>query len=420
MSSRTKRVSGVVVAALSAAAVLFSAPASAGAGEVLRWSALATGAAAAAKTDPLTESRWFAILHLAIHDALNVVEPRYETYRRHAADGAGASADAAVAAAAHEVLSTLMPAAAAGFDRELAASLARVSDGDGERRGVEVGRAIARALLAERSGDGADRVVARDAGTRPGQYRPTPPDLTPAFMAQWGAVTPFALERPEQFRPAPPPAPGSAAAAAELERVRRIGGVVAGERNEEQTEIAKYWFENSTQGWNRIARVVAEGRALDPWQSARLLALVHVAMADGFIAGFEAKYHYDYWRPVTAIRASVDAEWMPHLWTPPVPDHPSTHTVLGAAAAAALADFFGTDYVSFAMTSGGEYPGITRRFWSFSQAAREKGASRVFAGIHFPEAVREGYLQGERVGAFACERLLKPLADRDAGAVASR
>jgi hypothetical protein len=419
MSYRRKRVPGHA-AALAAAAALLAVPAGADAGEVLHWNQVATGAAAAAKTDPITESRWFAILHLAIHDALNVVEARYATYRRHDADGAGASADAAVAAAAYEVMSTLMPAAGTTFDREFAASLARVSDGEGERRGVELGRSIARALLVERAGDGADRVVAREAGTRPGQYRPTPPDLTPAFMAQWGAVAPFALERAEQFRPAAPPAPGSAAAAAELEQVRRIGGAAAGERNDEQSEIAKFWFENSTQGWNRIARVVAEARGLDPWRSARLLALVNVAMADGFVAGFEAKYHYDYWRPVTAIRDSVDPEWMPHLWTPPVPDHPSTHTVLGAAAATALADFFGTDFVSFAMTSGGDYPGITRRFWSFSQAARENGASRIFAGIHFPEAVREGYAQGERIGRFACERLLRPLETGDEGTVASR
>jgi hypothetical protein len=417
VTKRTKQVARTGAAASVVVAALAAAPA--GAGEVLHWNEVATAAAAAAKTDPLTESRGFAILQLAVHDALNVVEPRYGTYRRHAVDGDGASADAAVAAAAHEVLTAWMPGAGASFDPELAASLARVPDGEAERRGVEVGRAVARALLAERARDGADRVVAREPGTRPGRYRPTPPDHTPAFMAHWGTVAPFALERAEQFRPAPPPAPGSATAAAELEQVRRIGGAGSTERNDEQSEIAKYWFENSTQGWNRIARVVARGRALDPWQSARLLALVNVAMADGFIAGFEAKYHYDYWRPVTAIREGVDAEWMPHLWTPPVPDHPSTHTVLGAAAAAALADFFGTDYVAFAMTSGGDYPGITRRFWSFSQAARENGASRVFAGIHFPEAVREGYVQGERVGRFVCERLLRPLAP-GAGVVAAR
>ena len=132
-------------------------------------------------------------------------------------------------------------------------------------------------------------------------------------------------------------------------------------------------------------------------------------MADGFIGGFEAKYHYNYWRPATAIRETVDATWLSNLPTPPVPDYPSTHTVLGAAAAAVLARFFETDYVSFQMTSGAPYAGITRRFWSFSEAAQENGASRVLAGIHFPTAVKAGYEQGDRIGAYAFDQMLTPL-----------
>ena len=150
-------------------------------------------------------------------------------------------------------------------------------------------------------------------------------------------------------------------------------------------------------------------RQLDAWTTARLLALVNVAMADGFIGGFEAKYHYNYWRPATAIRETTDPTWLSNLTTPPVPDYPSTHTVLGAAAAAVLARFFETDYVTFAMTSGAPYGGITRRFWSFSEAAQENGASRVLAGIHFPTAVKAGYEQGDRIGAYAFEQLLTPL-----------
>ena len=134
-------------------------------------------------------------------------------------------------------------------------------------------------------------------------------------------------------------------------------------------------------------------------------------MADGFIAGFEAKYHYRYWRPVTALHAMGEAAWMPHLPTPPVADHPSTHTVVGAAAATAMARLLGTDYVPFEMTSGPPYAGITRRFWSLSQAARENGASRVFAGIHFTTAVRSGYRQGEEVAEYAYANLLRPLAE---------
>ena len=144
-------------------------------------------------------------------------------------------------------------------------------------------------------------------------------------------------------------------------------------------------------------------------------------MADGFIAGFEAKYHYDFWRPVTAIReASSDGNdattgdpgWLSALSTPPVPDYPSTHTVLGAAAAAVLAGVFETDFVEFSMTSGAPYAGITRRFWSFSEAAQENGSSRVLAGIHFRSAVRAGYRQGDAVGAWTVGAILEPVAPR--------
>ena len=189
-------------------------------------------------------------------------------------------------------------------------------------------------------------------------------------------------------------------------------------RSPEGSEIAKYWYENSGAGWNRVTRVVAASRPLDHWQTARLFALVNIAMADGFIGGFEAKYHYNFWRPSTAIEEG-DADgnnqtpgqytWAPSLITPPVPDYPLTHSVLGAAAAKALARFFGTDFVSFEMTSGQPYPGITRKFFSFSQAAAENAASRVLAGIHFPNAIRAGVWQGERIAEFTVDNYLRPV-----------
>ena len=364
------------------------------AGEVERWNRLATDVSAAAQTDPLTESRVFSIMHAAMHDALNAIERRYEPYRADLTATPGASPAAAVAAAAHAVLVELMPARRAAFD----AALAQVKDG----RGAEVGRRAAALVLADRRDDGANRPISWPAGRKPGEYRPTPPDYTPALFAHWGAIRPFVLASSAQFRPQAP-----VDSRAEREEVRAIGGQGSSVRTAEQGEIARYWYEHSTQGWNRIAREVAASRKLDEWQSARLLALVNFAMADGFIGGFEAKYHYNYWRPASAIREAGDGAWLSYLQTPPVPDYPSTHTVLGAAAAAVLARFFGTDYVPFAMTSGAPYEGITRRFWSFSQAAQENGASRVFAGVHFVSAVSAGYAQGERIGAWTYDRALR-------------
>jgi hypothetical protein len=378
------------------------------AGEVVRWNRLATDAAVAEQIDPLTESRVFAITHAAMHDALNAIDRRYEPYREGVAAAPGALPEAAVAAAAHAALIELMPARKADFDLQFAETLAQIQDKRAAAAGMRVGRQAAARLLALRRDDGASRPVAHPAGTKAGEYRPTPPDFTPALFAHWGKVQPFVLKSSSQFRPAAPLAPASARARAEIEEVRAIGGKTSALRSAEQSEISRYWYESSPQGWNRITRVVEASRGLDEWQSARLFALVNLAMAEGYIGGFEAKYHFNYWRPATAIRESGDTSWLPDLDTPPVPDYPSTHTVLGAAAAAVLARFFDTDMVSFSMTSGAPYAGITRRFWSFSEAAQENGASRILAGIHFATAVRAGYVQGDLIGAWTYDRALRP------------
>jgi len=379
------------------------------AGEVVRWNRLATDAAVAEQIDPLTESRVFAITHAAMHDALNAIDRRYEPYREGVAAAPGALPEAAVAAAAHAALIELMPARKADFDLQFAETIAQIKDKRAAAAGMQVGRQAAARLLALRRDDGASRPVAHPAGTKAGEYRPTPPDFTPALFAHWGKVQPFVLKSSSQFRPAAPLAPTSARARAEIEEVRAIGGKTSALRSAEQSEISRYWYESSPQGWNRITREVEASRGLDEWQSARLFALVNLAMAEGYIGGFEAKYHFNYWRPATAIRESGDASWLPDLDTPPVPDYPSTHTVLGAAAAAVLARFFDTDMVSFSMTSGAPYAGITRRFWSFSEAAQENGASRILAGIHFATAVRGGYVQGDLIGAWTYDRALRPV-----------
>jgi hypothetical protein len=402
-----------ITAAVAAAAIIVLTsgvvPAQAQGQEVVRWNRIATDATAGAEMDPLTESRVLAILHLAIHDALNSVERRYRTYTTTRPTTVRASTDAAVASAAQATLAALVPKCKGTFDEELRVSLATITDAREKEAGVAIGRRVATAVLARRENDGVARSINYVPGTTAGAYRPTPPDFTPAFLPQWGSVTPFALRDPAQFRPVPPPAPQSALARRDIAIVKEIGSSASSTRTAEQSEIARFWYESSPQGWNRITRDLALARSLDPWATARLLALVNVAMADGFIGGFEAKYHYNYWRPATAIRETDDATWLSILPTPPVPDYPSTHTVLGAAAAAVLARFFETDYVSFEMTSGAPYAGITRRFWSFSEAAQENGASRVLAGIHFPTAVKAGYEQGTQIGAYAFDQMLAPM-----------
>jgi YHS domain-containing protein/membrane-associated phospholipid phosphatase len=386
----------------------------ASADEVTRWNQIATDASTTPNTDPLTETRIFAILHVAIHDAVNAAESRYEPYLQRTSPVPGASVEAAIAGAAHDTLVALLPESKVSYDAAMEETLRTVTDDSRKTAGLQVGRAAAAAILKARENDGANRTVQYTPGTKPGEYCPTPPDFTPAFKPNWGSVTPFVLTSSAQFRPPEPPVVNSPSALADIEEVKIIGGSKSVTRTAEQSEIARYWFENSPRGWNRIAREVAAARQFDVWENARLFALVNLAMADGFIGGFECKYHYNYWRPVTAIRERGDSEWLSYLWTPPVPDYPSTHTVLGAAAATVMARFFNTDLVSFSMTSGAPYPNITRKFWSFSEAARENGASRILAGIHFRTAVNEGYIQGARIGEWVFTNALRPANPRPA------
>ena len=405
LTVRSIGINAVMAAALLAITVVGRASVD----EVARWNQLATDATIAAKTNPLAESRIFAILHVAIHDAVNAVDPRYEPYQpRTSPAPAGASAEAAIAGAAHATLVALLPGSKATFDAALEETLRAITDEPRRTAGLEVGRTAAAAILTARQNDGENRTVEYTPGTKPGDYRPTAPDFKPAALVQWGSVTPFVLKSADQFRCPEPPAVNSSRALADLEEVKAIGGSKSATRTAEQSEIGRYWYESSPQGWNRIAREVLAARQFDVWENARLFALLNLALADGYIAGFDSKYFYNYWRPVTAIREGGDSEWLSCLPTPPVPDYPSTHTVEGAAAAAVLARFFNTDFISFSMTSGAPYPGITRKFWSFSEAARENGASRILCGIHFSTAVNAGYIQGERIGEWAFENALRP------------
>jgi hypothetical protein len=284
---------------------------------------------------------------------------------------------------------------------------------------VAIGQAAAAAILALRSADGSIAPMPYTPGTGPGIWQPTPPALLPAALPGWGQVTTFALASGGQFRPARPAFFDltSAEYAADYNEEKNIGDANSATRNAEQSEIARFWYEASPFGWNRIARNVLAKQNLDLWESAQLFALLNFAMADGFIAGFEAKYFYNFWRPVTAIRAGgaddnpdtiADPAWLPFLVTPNIPDYPSTHSVLGAAAAEVMARFFGADAISFTTTSGAPFPGITRSFTGFSQAAQENADSRVYAGIHFRSACRDGLIQGAQIGRYVFEHALQP------------
>lgn len=418
----------------------------AGADAVTAWNENAGKAATAACLAPagnaLAESRMYAMMHAAVHDAVNAIDRRSRPYTFDRAVTATASADAAVAAAARGVLvpviSTLqeLPACiAAGLastEASYAAALAAIPDGAAKSDGIALGEATAAAIVALRASDGADAPFADFGyveGTRPGEWRFTADGPPLAFGPTYGNVTPFVLQHGAQFRPAPPYKVTSKQYAADYDEIKALGGngvSTPSTRTAEQTEIGLFWIESSPLAWNRLARAISDDEGLDLWENARLFGLLNLALADGYIASWNAKYHYKFWRPITAVRlgdadgnpdTEGDADWTPLQPTYPMPDHDSAHAVEGGAAAEVLKQFFGTDHIPFSACSLSLPAGSTcadpspilRRFATFSEAAAENAVSRIYIGIHFRNAVEEGVKHGRKIGLLTVNRTLKPV-----------
>jgi hypothetical protein len=301
----------------------------------------------------------------------------------------------------------LFPAQAASLDAKLVASLSAVPDGTAETRGVALGQQVAAAILQRRANDGSAAPASYAPSPGAGRFQFVPPFDGVIFRPEWRAVTPFALSSVSQFRSAPPPALGSNAYGDAFNEVKATGVLTGSNRTAEQTTYAKFWYEDSDIGWNSITRDVIVRKKLTLHEAARLSALVNIALADAYIAGRDSKFHHDYWRPITAIQAAAtdgndatapDLAWVPLLDTPPVQDHPSTHSVAGAAAASVLASVLG-DSTDFSFTSSSaEDPKLARAYRRFSDASKENADSRIRAGIHFRFAVDAGLEMGQRVG----------------------
>lgn len=371
-------------------------------------------------TPPCLASRNLAILQIAIYDAVNAVTRSYQPYCfKTQADGEN-SPEVAASAAAHQVAVSLFPSRQADFDALLRNTLAAITNEVAKANGVRLGKQAANAILALRRDDGAGTTVPYIPSDEPGRWRRTPPFFRPPELPQWRLLKPFAMTNHTQFRPPPPPALDSAGYAADVNEVKRLGGTDSTERTSEQALIAQFWSDFSYTAtppghWNDIARAVTLSRKLALEDSARLFALLNIAMADSAIMCWDAKYAYDYWRPVTGIQQAArdgnaateaDADWTPLLPTPAHPEYPSGHSTFSGTAAAVLASYFGTDEVDFAVGCD-LLPGVTRRFKSFQVAAEEIGQSRIYAGIHFQSACRNGLVAGRELGEYvASNRLL--------------
>jgi PAP2 superfamily len=365
-------------------------------------------------------TRNFAILHAAIYDAVNSIDRSHEPYLVSVRTSRDASETAAADAAAQTALVGLYPAQASTVDADYAAELAQVPDGAAKDKGVRVGEQAASELLAVRANDGSSVTPPPFVpGTAPGNYQLTPPNFAAAVFTTWGQVTPFVLDRGDEFRPAAPPPLTSDAYAAAINEVKSLGSATSTTRTTEQTQIGKFWNPPIQNFWNQIAETVALAHHTDLPTTARLFAALNLSFADSAIAFYDAKYTYRLWRPVTAIRLAdtdgnpntvADPNWLPLSGnTAADPSYPGAHSTISAAGADVLSNFFGDDQ-SFSVTSPA-LPGVTRSFTSFDAAAQEAGLSRIFSGQHTRLDHVAGLELGHDVAGFVLHNALLPAHD---------
>ena len=367
---------------------------------MLAWNAVVLRALKQDASAPLLVARALAILHVA--------QWRTVEHEKQADE-------IAVAAAGYTVAITLLPGHRGEFEALWTKQLGK--DSARRRAGIFKGEAAARAVLAERENDGSATHVSYVPRSEPGQWRRTPPFLRPPELPQWASqVKPFALESAVRFRlPGPPPLTDKKWAKA-FNEIKSLGAKDSKTRTVEQTAIAQFWSdfsytETPPGHWNSIARTLATQRKLPLAKCARLFATLNVALTDAGIACWEAKYRFNFWRPVTAIaRVAEDgndatdaAEWEPLLTTPAHPEYPSGHGAFSGAAAVVLAHFLGGDAVNFTVRSDA-LPGAERRFASLRACAEECGTSRVFGGIHYRFSCEDGMRLGAKVGGDVLER----------------
>ncbi len=384
------------------------------------------------KPPPPSVARNLAMVHIAMFDAINALEQKYNSYAYVTARQSGASPAAAASAAAYRAASILFaPTFKHELDQTLAETLATIPDGDAKDRGIALGNAAADAILAQRANDGANRTLAYQPGVDPGDWNQTLPTLSGPALPQWPQVTPFAMQSGSQFRPAAPPSLISLAYATAVDEVMRLGYDRSSERTADQTAIARYWADGGGTStppghWNQIAidQGLIHNQSLI--ENARMMAMLNIALADAGIASWDAKFVYDLWRPIDAIqKASTDGNpatienkaWTPLLQTPAFQAYTSGHSTFSHAAAKVLSSLFG-DQVSFLdridSGSSGIWPPADdtsllarRSFESFTQAAEEAGQSRIYGGIHFQFDNTAGESAGKSIGTLVSTTQLK-------------
>jgi hypothetical protein len=365
-------------------------------------------------------------MHAAIYDAVNAIDKGHSSYAIELPEvSRSASQDGAAATAAHDVLVTLYPQFQAMLDVELQQSLASIPEDERKAEGISVGHIVAGGILSLRSQDGSGaKPIPYVFGDKPGDYQSTPPNFPPQpQFTHWARVTPFTLARADQFRPGPPPALASPRYSRAVNEVQAFGVAGSTAASADQALTGRFWNGAIQNYWNEIAQTASLAHGLTTAQNARLFAQLNLAFADAVIAFYDAKYTYNFWRPVTAIRAGsedtpntvADPNWLPEVTkTPPDPSYPGAHAAISAAGEVVLHGFFPKDGLHFAVTSE-VLPSVQRSFDSFAAAAKEASFSRVFAGVHFRFDLTTGRRLGRDVASFVVQNFLTPQRREDDG-----
>ena len=371
-----------------------------------------TKATAVASSAALGE-REVTIVDLAMFDAVNSIERRYQPYLEQLPATGPTSADAAAASAAATALAEVHPEAAASFKTALVEYLAQLdATPEALANGVRLGKAAALKILEARANDGATGVDSYRPRTKPGQYVPT----AVMVCSTWPTMRPFALASPSQFRPGPPLSLKSREWAADFNEIKEFGSKTSARRSARQTETARFWLMTGPQAYHPLARQLVAERRLNLIDSARFMALFAVTLTDAYIAAFDAKYHYEFWRPATAIRnadlnnnpdTERDATWQPLDNTPMHPEYPCAHCIESGAARVAL-ESLGQPLPEFSLTSA-TAPGVTHSWSNLDDFTTEVANARIWAGFHYRFSTRVGTALGQQVGEYVANTIMQPV-----------
>ena len=358
--------------------------------------------------------RDMAVVHLAMFTAVNSIEPMYRSYKVSFEADRTTSKEAAAAVAAARVLVKLHPDAAPKVDPELAQYLAQIPDGAPKSAGVALGEKVADSVYALRAADGADAPDTYRPRTTPGKYVGT----TPVVASTWGKVTPFVMTSGKQFRPGPPPALASKDWAANYNEIKEIGAKNSTKRTALQTETGRLWLYTGPGTFFPMAVQLSQAKGLDVNENARLFALLSMATADAMVAVFDAKYEYEFWRPITAIRngdiddnpeTERDASWEPLGATPMHPEYPCAHCIVAGSAGTVMQSFFGTGTLPEFSLSTPTAPGVTHRWTRLDDYIQEPSNARIWAGIHYRYSTEVGTDMGRKIAQYTVQNVLQPL-----------